>query len=87
MGYYFLARACETSRGRALVERLLAKWYPAALDMFGRSDSPNVPKFIRWGLKSVGNAEIRRAYKAYVDNKIAALGVPVPDETKHRRFL
>ncbi len=87
MGYYFLLRACETSRGQVLVERLIAKWYPAALDMFGRSDSPNVPKFIRWGLKSVGNAEIRSAYKAYVDKKIAALTVPVPDETKHRQFL
>ena len=87
MGYHFLCEICAEARGRALAQRLLDKWYPAALDMFGRSDSPNVPKFIHWGLKSVGNAEIRQAYKQYVDGKIAALGLQVPAEGQNRRFL
>ncbi len=87
MGYYFLTQICEAPRGRALARQLLGKWYPAALDMFGRSDSPNAPKFIHWGLKSVGNAEIRQAYKQYVDRKLAALGLDLPDERKNRRFL
>ncbi|HXH85019.1 MAG TPA: Phenylacetic acid catabolic protein [Candidatus Tectomicrobia bacterium] len=88
MGYCFLADICADRRGRALVQDLLAaKWYPAALDMFGRSDSPNAPRFIHWGLKSVGNAEIRQAYKRYVDAKLAALGLDVPDERANRRFL
>ena len=87
MGYLFLAEICTEARGRALAQRLLAKWYPAALDMFGRSDSPNVPKFIHWGLKSVGNAEIRRTYKAYVDGKLQGLGLALPDERSNRRFL
>ena len=87
MGYYFLTRICEDRRGKLLAQRLLGKWYPAALDMFGRSDSPNAPKFVHWGLKSVGNAEIRQAYKAYVDRKLAALGLDIPDERKDRRFL
>ncbi|MBI1962180.1 MAG: phenylacetate-CoA oxygenase subunit PaaI [Candidatus Rokubacteria bacterium] len=87
MGYHFLAKACGERRGRQLAQALLGKWYPAALDMFGRSDSPNAPKFIQWGLKSVGNAEIRQAYKAYVDGKLAALGLDLPDERTRRRFL
>jgi ring-1,2-phenylacetyl-CoA epoxidase subunit PaaA len=87
MGYYFLEQICATRAGKALAQRLLEKWYPAALDMFGRSDSPNAPKFIQWGLKSVGNAEIRGAYKAYVDRKLLALGLELPDERKNRRFL
>ena len=87
MGYYFLRQICADSRCRELARRLLAKWYPASLDMFGRSDSPNVPKFIHWGLKTVGNAEIRELYKSYVDRKIEALGFDVPDERKNRRFL
>lgn len=70
-----------------LVQKLLEKWYPAALDMFGRSDSPNASKFISWGLKSVGNAEIREAYKADVDGKLVAPGLEPPDERKNRRFL
>jgi 1,2-phenylacetyl-CoA epoxidase catalytic subunit len=87
MGYHFLQRICADSRGRALTQHLLGKWYPAALDMFGRSDSRNAPRFIRWGLKSVGNAEIRAAYKAYVDGKLVALGLDPPDERQNRRFL
>jgi ring-1,2-phenylacetyl-CoA epoxidase subunit PaaA len=87
MGYRFLAEIVSDGRGRALTQRLLAKWYPAALDMFGRSDSPNAPKFIRWGLRSVGNAEIRAAYKTYVDGKLVALGLEPPDERANRRFL
>jgi len=87
MGYYFLQEICASPSGRALARKLLDKWYPAALDMFGRSDSPNVPRFIEWGLKSVGNADIRSAYKAYVDRKLTALGLEPPDERRHRRFL
>jgi ring-1,2-phenylacetyl-CoA epoxidase subunit PaaA len=87
MGYYFLQEICSDPRGKALTQRLLAKWYPAALDMFGRSDSPNVSKFIGWGLKTIGNAQIRELYKSYVDRKIAALGLDVPDERKNRKFL
>ncbi len=87
MGYYFLQELCGGGKGRVLVQHLLPKWYSAALDMFGRSDSPNTPKFINWGLKGVGNAEIRRKYKAYVDSKIVALGLDVPDERHGRRFV
>ncbi len=87
MGYHFLLEICAERRGRQLAQALLPKWYAAALDMFGRSDSPNIPRFIHWGLKSVGNAEIRRAYKDYVDRKIQALGLDVPDERTDRRFL
>jgi ring-1,2-phenylacetyl-CoA epoxidase subunit PaaA len=87
MGYYFLKAVCGEPRRRELAQALLPKWYSAALDMFGRSDSPNTPKFIQWGLKGVGNSEIRAAYKEYVDRKLAALGLDVPDERRGRRFL
>ena len=87
MGYHFLHEIVSDRRGRELARRLLLKWYPAALDMFGRSDSRNAPKFIQWGLKSVGNAEIRQAYKTYVDRKLVALGFEPPDERANRRFL
>jgi 1,2-phenylacetyl-CoA epoxidase catalytic subunit len=87
MGYYFLRELCAYSNGRSLVQHLLPKWYSAALDMFGRSDSPNTPKFIKWGLKGVGNAEIRQKYKSYIDAKVVSLGLDVPDEHHARRFV
>ena len=55
--------------------------------MFGRSDSRNAPKFIQWGLKSIDNSAIRQAYKGYVDGKLVALGLDVPDERANRRFM
>jgi ring-1,2-phenylacetyl-CoA epoxidase subunit PaaA len=87
MGYYFLGQICNERKGRHVVQALLPKWYTAALDMFGRSDSPNTPKFIQWGLKSIGNADIRQAYKTYIDRKLRALDLEVPDERENRRFL
>jgi 1,2-phenylacetyl-CoA epoxidase catalytic subunit len=87
MGYHFLQEICADRKGRILAQKLLPKWYSAALDMFGRSDSPNTPKFIRWGLKGVGNAEIRQSYKQYVDGKLDALGLSIPEEHQNRRFL
>jgi 1,2-phenylacetyl-CoA epoxidase catalytic subunit len=87
MGYHFLRAVCADRRGRALAQALAPKWYSAALDMFGRSDSPNTPRFIQWGLKGVGNSEIRAAYKEYVDRKLTALGLDLPDERQGRRFL
>jgi len=87
MGYHFLGEIVSEGRGRELARRLFLKWYPAALDMFGRSDSRNAPKFIQWGLKGVDNAEIRQAYKGYVDRKLVALGLEPPDERTNRRFL
>jgi 1,2-phenylacetyl-CoA epoxidase catalytic subunit len=87
MGYHFLREICEESKGRVTAQALLLKWYPAALDMFGRSDSRNAPRFIAWGLKTVGNEEIRQAYRAYVDRKLVALGLDLPDERHNRRFL
>jgi ring-1,2-phenylacetyl-CoA epoxidase subunit PaaA len=87
MGYHFLQQICGDARGRTLCQRLLEKWYPAALDMFGRSDSKNAPVFIQWGLKSVDNEEIRRLYQGYVDAKLVALGLDLPDPRKNRRFV
>ena len=87
MGYYFLTLICQDRRGKEQAQRLLFKWYPAALDMFGRSDSPNTARFIHWGLKSVGNEEIRQDFKRYVDRKLEAIGLEIPDEKKNRRFL
>jgi 1,2-phenylacetyl-CoA epoxidase catalytic subunit len=87
MGYWFLTQIVAERTGRAVAQHLLAKWYPAALDMFGRSDSRNAPKFIQWGLKSIDNAGIRQAYKGYVDAKLAALGLDLPDERANRKFM
>ena len=87
MGYVHLRAICETPAGKADAQRLLAKWYPVALDMFGRSDSKREEAYLRWGLKKLGNEEMRQAYIREVRPLLEGLGLKVPDEKFNRKFL
>ena len=87
MGYERLERVCETAPGREQAQRAINRWYPAALDMFGRSESKRQHEYIKWGLKKRSNAELRRQYIEDVEPLIAKLGLDVPDENKNRRFF
>ncbi len=87
LGYQTLKAICETPQGRADVQRLLAKWYPVALDMFGRSDSKREEAYLRWGLKKHRNEELRQAYIREVRPLLEGLGLEVPHEKLNRKFL
>ena len=87
MGYGGLERVCESAQGREEAQRAIIRWYPAALDMFGRSESKRQHEYIKWGLKKRSNAELRRQYIDDVNPLIARLDLDVPDENKNRRFF
>ena len=87
MGYDRLERICETAKGREEAQKAINKWYPAALDMFGRSESQRQHEYIQWGLKKHTNGELRRQYIEDASPLIAKLGLAVPDEKKNRRFF
>ena len=56
-GYRLIRRYLqrEGDRGRALLIKHLAKWYPAGLDMFGKSGSKRQFDYVRWGLRRRSN--------------------------------
>ena len=87
MGYDRLERVCETAKGKEEAQKAVEKWYPAALDMFGHSESKRQHEYIKWGLKKRTNGELRRQYIDDVAPLIAMLGLDVPDENKNRRFF
>ena len=87
MGYDRLERICETAKGRELAQRAMVKWYPAALDMFGHSESKRQHEYIKWGLKKKPNGELRKEYIEDVEPLIAKLGLDVPDNRKNRRYM
>ena len=87
LGYRFLQETCRTPEGKVEVQEKLYTWYPAALDTFGTSTSKRGPRYIYWGLKVKSNEEMRQEYKHYVDEKLATLGLTIPDEKANRRFL
>ena len=62
-------------------------WWPAALDMFGRSDSEFSDAYVRWGLRKLNNEELRQQYAADTRPLLEKLGITVPDDTLNRRYL
>jgi len=86
-GFMHLREICATPEGKAAAQERLKKWWPAALDMFGRSSSTNAPQYVKWGIKSHGNEGLRRKYIAEAVPEIEMLGLAVPDNLANRRYL
>ena len=78
---------CGDEKGREEVQQALNRWYPLALDMFGRSESRRSERYLEWGIKQRTNAEARMAYIEEVNPLIAEIGLDVPDEKKGRLYL
>jgi len=86
-GFMHVKGICATPEGKAAVQERLKKWWPAALDMFGRSDSTNSPLYVKWSIKTHENEALRRKYIAEAVPEITKLGLEVPDNLANRRFL
>ncbi len=87
MGYEMLKGVCDAPEGRVLAQEKLAIWYPAGLDMFGRSESKRQYDYIRWGLRRRTNEEMRQEFRAEVDGVLRRVGLEPPDPAANRRFL
>jgi ring-1,2-phenylacetyl-CoA epoxidase subunit PaaA len=87
LGYMNLKRLCQDPVQREEVQHLLYKWYPAALDMFGRSDSERQWEYIAWGIKRSPNEVLRQGWIAEVNPLLTALGLEPPDPLYNRRYL
>lgn len=87
LGYQNLTEHCKTPAGLAEAQTLIHKWWPAALDMFGSSESKFSEKYVRWGIRQAGNAELRNQYIADTRPMLEKIGIVVPDDRAGRRFL
>ncbi|MGH7966329.1 MAG: Phenylacetic acid catabolic protein, partial [Candidatus Binatia bacterium] len=87
LGYTTVKKACQTAEGKAEAQRLLNKWYPIALDMFGSPRSKRQEAYIKWGLKKYRNEELRQMYLQEVIPLLTGLGLAVPDTTSNRSFV
>jgi 1,2-phenylacetyl-CoA epoxidase catalytic subunit len=82
-----LKKICSTRAGRDEANEKVKIWWPAALDMFGRSDSGNSEEYVRWGLRREDNEGLRRMFSADTRPLLEDLGITVPDDEANRRFL
>lgn len=77
----------KTPEGKKVAQESIDKYYPMALDMFGRSDSKRSDRYVHWGIKRRHNAKAREDYIKEVDPIIAELGLRVPDKKAGRKFF
>ena len=64
----------------------VTRWYPRALDMFGKSASARAERYVEWGLKKRLNEEGRRDYISEVRPILQGMGLYVPVDTYDRRY-
>jgi len=86
-GYRHMKRIVQTADGRREAQDLLHKWWPAALDMFGKSNSRNSSSYVKWGIKAHTNEELRQRYIADTEPLLHALKLDIPDPMANRRFI
>ena len=86
-GIRHLRQIVKTEDGRREAQDLLHKWWPAGLDMFGRSDSKNSETYVKWGIKTQTNEELRQQYIRETVPLIEALGLDVPDHMANRQYV
>ncbi|MBE3556924.1 MAG: phenylacetate-CoA oxygenase subunit PaaI [Firmicutes bacterium] len=87
LGYHNLKELCQTKEGLAEANDKIKKWWPAALDMFGRSNSSSSELYVKWQIQSASNEELRKQYIRDVRPMLEALGIQVPDDKANRRYL
>lgn len=87
-GKLLMRRAKEDPDTRDRAQQALDRFFPMAMDMFGRSDSARSATAVRWGLRHHTNGELRDLYRDDVTKQITRVGYRVPDnDASKRRFL
>jgi ring-1,2-phenylacetyl-CoA epoxidase subunit PaaA len=82
-----LAQLAADPATRGEAQAAVNRWYPRALDSFGKSGSMRSERYVEWGLKHRLNEDARRDYVAEVTPIIERMGLAVPDERYDRHFL
>jgi ring-1,2-phenylacetyl-CoA epoxidase subunit PaaA len=86
-GFRIIRTLCETPEGRREAQQALQRWWPVALDVFGRSSSQRSKRYVKWRLRKYTNEEARVRFIEAQVPKLERLGLEVPDHRANRRFM
>lgn len=86
-GVRIIRSLCETPEGRQAAQQALLRWWPVALDVFGRSNSKRSALYVKWRLRKYTNEQARERFIQNQVPKLQRLGLEVPDHNANRRFL
>jgi 1,2-phenylacetyl-CoA epoxidase catalytic subunit len=64
---------------RDAVQAAVEKWYPYAVDVFGRDGSPNEERYCELGIKTALNGHVRQIFVDFLARDLADLGLRAPD--------
>jgi ring-1,2-phenylacetyl-CoA epoxidase subunit PaaA len=84
-GVTLMRRAAQNDESKAPAQAALERFYPMALDMFGRSDSRRGEAAVRLGLRQHTNGELREQYKRDIAEHITRLGYRLPEDDPSKR--
>jgi len=86
-GFRIIRTLCETPDGRRAVQQALLRWWPVALDVFGKSHSKRSQRYVKWRLRKYTNEQARERFIADHVPRLQQLGLEVPPNDANRRFL
>jgi ring-1,2-phenylacetyl-CoA epoxidase subunit PaaA len=68
----------EDPGNRKLIQAVLERLFPLALDFFGAPNSKNNELFVRWGLKQRTNSAMRKEYVQAIEGFVHKFGLSMP---------
>lgn len=81
-GKDFCTELCQTAVGRQSVQDAIDRYYPITPAFFGASQSKNNQTYLKWGLKSRSNDEMRADFVSRVTELVEGdLGLKLPKLT------
>lgn len=87
-GVALMRESSRNEESKARAQAALERFFPFALDLFGKSNSRRGEACVRWGLRKHANGELREIYRQEIGRHITKLGYTVPhDDLSKRKYL
>lgn len=78
-GYRIIKHACASEDGRAEAQIALDRLWPHLLALFGHAQSKRSLAYVKWGLRTTTNGELRQRFITKILPRLESLGLRVPE--------
>ncbi|HAT32257.1 MAG TPA: phenylacetic acid degradation protein [Janthinobacterium sp.] len=78
-GYRIIKHACASDAGRAEVQVALDRLWPHLLALFGHAQSKRSQEYVKWGLRTTTNGELRQRFITKILPRLETLRLRVPE--------
>ena len=78
-GYRIIKHACASEAGLAEVQVALDRLWPHLLALFGHAQSKRSQDYVKWGLRTTTNGELRQRFVTKITPRLESLRLRVPE--------